>query len=172
VLVRKSGEGFTVTVQLVRVAALAAGLLGFLPNAYALCAYGDVLDATTSLDREFRDATLVVKGDVLSSQEITMPDGEDDVDYGVLYKIRIDHVFKGKAREALAYFSHRDSGGFYLQVGREYLLFLNPLSESDWAKSASGAMVVNYNCGQSRQWAEVSLTDRKRLNILSEQGSQ
>jgi len=148
------------------VSLFAVWLFGSPPSsAHALCIDDGKFYAKTTVEQEFRDASVVVRGNVLSSQEISI--GDPDESLGVLYHVRIDHSFKGKPPQNLIYYSRRDSGGFYLNVGTQYLLFLNPISSSMWAKDAPGAMVVNYNCGQSRAWAEVPLGDRKRLSALS-----
>jgi hypothetical protein len=148
----------------VRVAALVAILLGSSSGVFALCMYEGKLYAKTTLDREFRDASLVVRGEVLSSQDISAPDPDGDV--GGLYRVRIDQSFKGRPPSVIAYYSPRNSGGFYLVVGDQYLLFLDPIS-SVWEKTAPGVFVVNYSCGQSRAWAEVPSGDCERLRALA-----
>jgi hypothetical protein len=132
---------------------------------HALCIYDGKLDEKTTLEQEFRDVSLVVKAEVLSSRVIAIPGPEEDT--GILYRIRVSQSFKGKAPTVLSYYSRRDSGGFYLDARTGYLLFLDPISLSEWAQDAPGATVVNYNCGQSRAWAGVSRSDREKLQALS-----
>ena len=123
------------------------------------------LYATTTLADEFHDLALVVKGTVLSSRNI----GPDE--NGTVYRIRIEQSFKGKAPAVITDYTDRDSGGFYLGEGGEgpeYLLFLNPISRT--RKSAPDAYEVNYSCGQSRPWANVSRKDREKLTGLSKTG--
>jgi hypothetical protein len=151
------------------------------PDAKALCIYGGKhftkstqtegqgrLYATTTLADEFTDSVLVIHGSVLSRQDIGL-DHQDTRGWGTVYRVGVDEVFKGHApNKSILYYSDRDSGGFYLGEGgesREYLLFLDPIRHGHWAsKEAPGAYEVNYNCGQSRQWREVSPEDRKRLS--------
>ena len=67
-------------------------------------------------------------------------------------------------------FTFRDSGGFYLDkgaihdLGGEYLLFLNPLAIGRQSpQAARGATEVNYACGQSKPWRDVSAPERAEL---------
>jgi len=150
------------------------------PDAKAVCIYGGKhfakssqteglgrLYATTSLADEFTDSALVIRGTVLSSQDIGL-DHQDTQGWGTVYRVGVDEVFKGHAPKSILYYSDRDSGGFYLGEGgesREYLLFLVPIRRGYWAsKEAPGAYELNYNCGLSRQWRDVSPGDRKRLS--------
>jgi hypothetical protein len=153
-------------------------MIWFAQDAKALCIYGGNhftkssqpewqgrLYATTTLADEFTDSALVIRGTVLSSQDVGLSDARGR---GTVYSVRVDEVFKGHASKSILYYSDRDSGGFYLGEGgesREYLLFLDPIRREYLAsKEAPGAYEVNYNCGQSRQWREVSPGDRKRLS--------
>jgi len=53
-------------------------------------------------------------------------------------------------------------------IGGEYLLFLNPIrSTGGFPAAATGAVFVNYNCGELRSWAEVSAQDRTTLAGLA-----
>jgi len=133
-----------------------------------LCIYGGELFAKTTLEQEFRDSQLVVKGEVVSSEDIDHPYP------GVFYRIKITQIFKGNPAATLVDYSPRDSSGFYLKTRTEFLLFLNPIDRADsviylgpWAPNFPGTMMVNYSCGQSRPWAKVPEADRKRLNALS-----
>jgi len=125
------GEGFNINLRWkavlamtrsMLVALMLSTLLGSSSSCYALCVYDSKLYAKTTLEQEFRDAGLVVRGEVLSNRDI------DDPDTGALYQIRIDQSSKGKPPRVLIYYSERDSGGFYLDTGTQYLLFLNPIS--------------------------------------------
>jgi hypothetical protein len=145
-------------------------IAAFALEAQALCIYHGQLYANTTLEQEFRDSALVVRAKVSSSRD-TFEDDEP----GVVYGIKIDHWFKGKTPTLIKDFSERDSGGFYLDVGSEYLLFLNPISDKQaaenptWKRVAPDATTVNYSCGQSRVWANVALKDRQKLEALSRQ---
>jgi hypothetical protein len=145
-------------------------ITAFALEAKALCIYKGQLYAKTTPEQEFRDSALVARARVISSRD-TFEDDEP----GVVYSIKIDHWFKGKTPTVIRDFSERDSGGFYLDVGSEYLLFLNPISDEQaaknptWKRVAPDAMMVNYSCGQSRVWANVALKDRQNLEALSRQ---
>ena len=79
----------------------------------------------------------------------------------------------------MTFFTYRDSGGFYMDrpwmdlpkghdIGGEYLLFLQPSEYlTPDPPEAKGTVFVNYNCGQSKAWNEVSPADRARLDALS-----
>ncbi len=140
----------------------------------ALCIYRGKLYAKTTLEQEFRDAKVVVRGVVVSSKDFYPPDDSADSDPGVPYRARVEQTFKGEPPEILVDYTERNSGGFYLDVGTEYLLFLNPLTPDaarefpSWKKNAPDALMVDYNCGQSHPWARVSAEDRRRLGELSD----
>ena len=127
------------------------------------------LYAKTTLADEVADSALVIRGTVISSRTLDSHDRDEDT--GTVYRVRVDQVFKGKVAKTFSYFSQRDSGGFYLGEGgdsRDYLLFLNPTERSSWAaKLVPDAFVVNYNCGQSRQWRTVSAGDKIALERLA-----
>ena len=114
---------------------------------------------------EYRDSSVLARGEALSSQDLSAPNPDGDT--GVLYRVRIDQSFKGKPSKVITYYSARNSSGFYLDVGNQYLLFLNPPPSAGWITDAPGAMIVNYNCGQSRKWDEVPAGDRRSLNALA-----
>jgi len=138
-------------------------------TAHALCIYGGNLYAKTTIEQEFRDASIVIKGTVLSEKEIVLTAaGEKDSEPGVVYRIRVDHVFKGMPANVIENFSEHNSGGFYLDIGGQYLLFLNPMADSDQAKGvASSALRVNYNCGQSQPWNGLKPVADELLSRLS-----
>jgi hypothetical protein len=145
---------------------LLAAWVSFSPNGCALCVSKGKLYAKTSIEQEFSNAALVIRGGVirLSDIQISGPDEE----FGIRYEIHPLRSFKGRPPSIMYLFTRQDSGGFYLDVGSEYLLFLRPISPDEWAPEALGAVVVNYNCGQSRLWAAVSASDRRLLSHLSE----
>jgi hypothetical protein len=138
---------------------------GFGNACQAVCIYDGKLYAKTTIEQEFKDASLVIRAKVVSSRVISIADHEEDT--GVLYQVKIDQLIKGRASGSIAYYSRRDSGGFYLDADVEYLLFLQPISVTEWAHDRPGAMVVNYSCGQSRPWSQVSRPDRDRLRLLT-----
>jgi hypothetical protein len=154
-----------------------AALVLSAPSADALCVYDGRhfeksaaqefkgrLYAKTTLEDEFADSSLVVRGTVLSSREKSFSES----DGGVSYRIKVGQSFKGEPPGEIRDFTERNSGGFYLDVGTQYLLFLNPITAHGLElESGPGAFMVNYNCGQSRPWANVAPRDRSRLLELS-----
>lgn len=130
-------------------------------SASAVCIYGGELDARTTLDQEFRDAPVVVRGTVLSARDLR-PWGEDG-EWGTAYQVRVDRAFKGAPPAILTYFTERNSGGFYLDAGQTYLLFLVPRTDGSWAREIPDAYRVNYSCGQSRRWSELTTSARSEM---------
>lgn len=145
-------------------------LAGFLPSAAnAFCAYHGELYAKISLQQEYHDARWVVRAKVLSASDWSRADTT-----GTVYRLSISNSFKGNAPDHILYSTERNSGGFYLDrgakpdVGGEYLLFLIPNPRpKEGPPSIAKAVWVNYNCGQSKPWREVSRSDRARLRSLS-----
>ena len=131
----------------------------------AVCIYDGKLYSKTTIEQEFKDASLVIRAKVVSSLIINIGDHEKDT--GLVDRIKIHRLIKGRVSETITYYSRRDSGGFYLDPGVEYLLFLQPISATEWSHDKPGAMVVNYSCGQSRPWIEVSGPERDRLRLLA-----
>ena len=131
--------------------------------AHALCVYKNILYYETTLQEEFADAPFVVKAKVLSTHDdnkILTKDG----DWGTYYRLEIEQVFKGNPSHILIDYTERNSGGFYLDVGKEYLLFLGPAPKGE--NAPSGTVMVNYSCGQSREWAKVSQKEQTKLADL------
>ncbi|PZR30424.1 hypothetical protein [Caulobacter segnis] len=151
------------------------------PGAQAFCAYKGVLDAKTSVAQEFSDAQLVVRARVLSASDHLSDEDESWTEY----RLEVLRAYKGRPPASLRFFTFRNSGGFYLDlpglalpaahdIGGEYLLFLNPAEDPDavaegWPVAAKGSYVVNYSCGVSAPWREVSPASRKQLLKLSGQ---
>jgi hypothetical protein len=151
---------------------LAALLLPFAPGpAYALCIHNGELYANTTLPQEFAESRWVVRARVERVQDHFPNVGAA----WTLYRLRVVEAYKGEPSARFTFFTDRNSGGFYMDragsghdLGGEYLLFLNPLSaRANDPPAARGATFVNYNCGQSRPWTEVSATDRTTLLRLS-----
>jgi hypothetical protein len=151
---------------------LALGLAAFAPApAQALCIYHGVFSARTTLEREFRDARWVVRARVVSADY----HWSDEDDSWTVYKLRLVESFKGKLTQRFTFFTRRDSGGFYMDgngavpdLGRDYLLFLVP---SPFPRSsppeARQALWVNYNCGRSKPWSELTAAEAGKLRALS-----
>ncbi|MBS0295078.1 MAG: hypothetical protein JSR45_02120 [Proteobacteria bacterium] len=128
--------------------------------------YDNVLYAKTTVRQEFRDSRLVVRGRVLSNRY--RDDDAKDI-AGIVSRFRVDEVFKGRAHGVITIYTERSSGAYYLDDAKEYLLFLQPLQSSSWAKNYPNpdAKVVNYSCGQSRPWGQVGWRSRVLLTKLS-----
>ena len=133
--------------------------------ASALCMYNGILYYETTLQEEFVDAPIVVKAKVLSERDDKMDDPKLKRDWGTHYRLRVEQVFKGKPARILEDFTERNSGAFYLDVGKEYLLFLDKASKDEHL--APGAMMANYSCGQSREWKDVSAREQLQLHNLA-----
>jgi hypothetical protein len=149
----------------------AASLLVLAPApAAAFCSYHGEMYAETTLDQEFRDARWVVRGRVLSGQT-SRTEGET----WTLYRLDVVESLKGDLAGQFTFFTERNSGGFYMDdgmsgpdVGRTYLLFLIPDPRAQTRpREAAGALWVNYPCGQSRRWDELTPTEVTRLRALA-----
>ena len=161
--------------KLVAVVATVAVALGANP-AFALCIYNGEDNAKTTTAQEFKDSKWVVRAKVVAAKDHF----SDEEESWTLYQLDVRHSFKGHPPRRLRFFTTRDSGGFYMDkawvrlpaghdIGGEYLLFLNPWpTRSDLPPQAQDAVFVNYNCGMSRLWREVSPAARKQLSALEQ----
>ncbi|MBD3730883.1 MAG: hypothetical protein IE933_14380 [Sphingomonadales bacterium] len=136
----------------------------------ALCIYHGVDNAKTTLEQEFRDSRWVVRAHVVSADY----HWSDEDESWTLYHLKVVQTFKGKLPGRFAFFTERNSGGFYMDgdnaapdLDGDYLLFLTSLPRNTDPPAARGALWVNYNCGQSKPWAQVSKDELRRLNQLS-----
>lgn len=107
--------------------AILLGVLG--TNAQAVCFKDGVSVDPSSTgpvipwDTEFRQATVVVIGTVLSEENI--PDPKDSGFWsGTLYKLKLERRLKGNVGDTVEVFSPNDSGRLPLAKGTRYLLFL------------------------------------------------
>ncbi|SER17853.1 hypothetical protein [Sphingobium sp. YR768] len=138
-------------------------------DAQALCSYGGRLYARTTVAQEYRDARWVVRARVIDGKDWESADTS-----GTLYRLRLIETFKGKLPASFSFSTERNSGGFYLDgasgrpdVGGDYLLFLNPAQAgSAGPPSVRSAPRINYSCGQSRHWREVSPSAQAALRHL------
>lgn len=140
------------------------------PLASALCIYKDKMNAKTTVNEEFRDSKWVIKARVVDADY----HWSDDNPSWTLYRLAVVKSFKDQPPDQLTMFTFRDSGGFFLDkgmspdLGGEYLLFLAPISiNSDVPKLAYHSTEVNYSCGQSKPWAEVSPSEKEELFKLA-----
>jgi len=143
--------------------------------AQAFCSYNGVDNAKTTVAQEFADSTWVVRARVLSGRDHF----SDTEESWTTYRIRVERAYKGRPPVKLTFFTFRNSGGFYLDrawvplpkghdVGGEFLLFLNPQHRREGETAAvEGTVFVNYPCGVSRPWPEVSPGERRKLENLA-----
>jgi len=148
-----------------RLALIAAVLLLATTPVHALCAYNGILYYETTLQEEYADAPLVVRAKVTADRnDLETFEKLGKADWHSFYTLKVIQTFKGKAPASLVDVTERNSGGFYLDVDKEYLLFLTPYPRERGIPK--GAMAVNYNCGQSQEWKKVSAKDRAKLDDL------
>lgn len=150
--------------------ALTLALAAAPSTAHALCIYKGELYARPTLAEEFHDARWVVRARVLSASDHVV-EGEEP---WTEYRLEVREAYKGTPPERLRFFTHRNSGGFYLDndagpdIGGDYLLFLNPTpSAPDIPAAARGSVSINYSCGVSRPWAEIPEGARAELVRLA-----
>lgn len=148
-------------------AALSAAIVA--SDAHALCIYEGIFSAQTTLAQEFKDSAWVVRAKVVGAFDNYAPENS-----WTTYRLNVLQAFSGNPPERLILFTFRDSGGFYLDegpdhnIGAQYLLFLNPNRPSTAKPSAmNGTVSVNYSCGQSKLWSNVSVGEARELRELS-----
>lgn len=152
---------------------IAAIMLAAVP-AHALCTYDGVDNASTTLVQEFHDSKWVAKVRVLSERNNFATADDAYEEPWSLYELKVVENFKGRPPDTLRFFTRRNSGGFYFDrlsagpdIGGEYLVFLNTTPDYPGEPGIEkGTVFVNYNCGQSRPWTEVSQPDLKTLRRL------
>jgi hypothetical protein len=138
--------------------------------AQAICSYKGQLYAKTTSAQELADSQWVVKARVIAADD----HWSDKGDPWTSYHLQVLTAFKGVLPSRVDLFTYRNSGGFYLDkgmehdIGREYLLYLNPANADRGVPvAARGATEVNYACGQSKPWEGVSRADQQHLIALS-----
>lgn len=150
-----------------------AALLAAAP-ANALCFYTKAdfyagkARSYTTIAQEFRDSRWVVRARAVSARY-----NSADGDSWTLYTVRVLDRFKGPSIRTMRVFTYRDSGGFYLDKGldtpdraNDYLLFLNPATQV-LPRGVRNVVQVNFNCGQSKPWKELSRADLAKLDMLA-----
>lgn len=158
---------------MIRTLLTACSIAAWSAPAEALCIYHGIDNAKTSLAQEFRDSQWVVRAHVVSADY----HWSDEDESWVLYRLKVVTSYKGKLGSRFTFFTERNSGGFYMDsdgagpdLDRDYLLFLVPNGRSNTGPaSAKFALWVNYNCGQSKSWAEVTRQEAAHLLALSKQ---
>lgn len=142
-----------------------------LSPAATLCIHRGVDNARTTLEQEFHESRWVVRARVISADT----HWSDEDESWTLYGLEVVHSYKGSLLRRFTFFTGRNSGGFYMDgdngrpdLGGEYLLFLVPHPRSSTnPPAARRALWVNYNCGQSKRWTEVTAGEASRLRALS-----
>jgi hypothetical protein len=145
-------------------------MITFVPTqGTAVCFHDGKLYAKTTLAQEFRESRWVAHARVDSAA------GRSG---WTAYGLRLLHSYKGALPQHFTYFTTRDSGAFYLDrgpvhdIGGEYLLFLIlPDTGGENIRAARHATGINYSCGQSKPWHEVSARERNELRFLSRTSS-
>ena len=153
-----------------RLAAIAVGSLSLIPatSAQALCIHAGKLYARTTLAQEYRESRWVIRARLISADD--HPSVTRDA--WTIYRLKVLAAFKGRPAPRMSVFTERNSGGFYLDkgaahdIGGEYLLFLRPASRDDAPANLGSIPVVNYACGQSKPWADVSSRELIALRSL------
>ena len=147
-------------------------LLAWSLPASATCIYQGVDHAKTSMLQEFQDSEWVVRARVVSADYHW---SDDDVSW-TLYHLEVVKSYKGELKSRFTFLTERNSGGFYMDdltggpdLHRDYLLFL---VTDGWSKTgrpfANDALWVNYNCGQSKAWDEVTPGEAAELVTLTQ----
>ena len=137
--------------------------------AAALCS-GD------TFEREYAQADLLVRARLDSEQLINHDEpipaaqrGRLGDDFPVMiYRLKIDGVYKGRAAPTETLFQVWHSGRFPIDQGRDYLLFLSRYPKRAGLPSATqGATYVRHACGQSKPWVELDGATRAKLGRLA-----
>lgn len=140
-------------------------------GASALCIHNGKLDAKTTIAQEFAESRWVVRAHVVSGDYHWSGEG----DSWTLYRLKPVHIFKGKLPSRFNFFTERNSGGFYMDgdgglpdLDHDYLLFLIRVPYPPGRPPAAhAALWINYECGQSKIWSQVSKDDLRQLRSLS-----
>jgi len=92
------------------------------------------------MEREFQASTFVLTAKVLSARDdFSDHPGAKRYYPATFYRVARLKSFKGNPPEVLTIYTERSSGGFYMDTGKSYLLFVHH-EGSDWAVD---------NCGYS-----------------------
>ena len=143
--------------------------------ACTLASGANALCSSAPVAQEYREADLVVRAR-LSSELNTWndePSSEYKVQWGggdpvVLYGLHVETAYKGLPLGHIDFFEERNSGAFYLDPDKDYLLFLNRVGPDDSRPhAAQGSYYVRYACGQSKLWAQVNPDDLAVVRRLS-----
>lgn len=136
-------------------------------KAHAICSGGTVA-------QEYKDASIVVRARLISETDAW--DDEPSLifqnrwgDGGLvsLYGLKVLQVFKGMPEKRVNIYMPHNSGAFYIDSNKDYLLFLNRIPRYKKRPTlAAGAFTIIYACGQSKPWTEVEGAALARLRQL------
>ena len=142
---------------------------------FSVAAPARALCSGAAMEREFREADLVVRARLVSEVNARddAPSAAFRAQWGagapvVLYGLRVLEIFKGSPRPRINLFEERNSGAFYLDIDCDYLLFLHYIRPYPGRpRAARGATHVRYACGQSRPWSELKRAELATLRRLA-----
>ena len=151
-------------------AAAMAGLLAATAS-NAQCLYsGTGIAPTTTVEQEVRDAPIVVRARVVSQRNV-YPHDSRDPDGHQTATVRVLQAFKGGIRGPIRYFSWKNSSGFDLRTGPDYLLFLTPAKTGEFGPNEAQGFQIHAACGQSRPWSAVTDVARAELQRMARRPS-
>ena len=125
--------------------------------------------------QEYRDAALVLRARLVSQIDTwdDYPPPEYKARWGdgglvTLYGLKVLQTYKGAPAGRVHVYMPHDSGAFYIDADKDYLLFLNRIPPAQGLPGAAKrAFSVNYACGQSKPWAAVKPEALERLRSIS-----
>jgi hypothetical protein len=128
-----------------------------------------------TVEREFREADLVIRARLVSETATwdDAPSAAYQKKWGLgdlvsLYGLKVVEVFKGAPGARVEMFMEHNSGAFYVDMDKDYLLFLRYIRPYPGRPAAArGATDMKYACGQSKPWSEVRARDLARLRGLA-----
>jgi hypothetical protein len=125
---------------IVVMAAIASGLTG---NVFAVCLdERGISGYHIPLAKEAREAHSVAVGKVVAAKDAPAPTrGFDD---GTLYHFVVEETLRGQPHKTFELFSENNSGRFWMDVGRRYLVFV----------SKKNNVFFVSNCGSSGELPE------------------
>lgn len=104
----------------------------FLPVASYACS----CQAPAPVEESFRDAAAVFRGTVIAATE--------DSQKGMIYRVRLDEIFKGVEGETVVVIGGHAGGGcgVFARVGDEYLWYLNRSGQELQASICSRTKII------------------------------
>jgi hypothetical protein len=77
------------------------------------------------LEKEVRSALAIVLGKVTRKKDLVEDPADPDGITATVYTVQVSRVVRGKVTPTIRIRSENDSGRFWMDVGKEYLLFLS-----------------------------------------------